>query len=114
MSATAAQEYCAVDVSRHGGVTIITVTGEVDIFAAPALVEALDAAGRGAVVVDLSACSFFDSSGLHALLGAQREGLTIVPVCAAGGSPSRMLDVTVGGSFPAQPTREAAFATLAA
>ena len=114
MTATASQEYCAVDVSRRAGVTIITVTGEVDIFAAPALVEALEAAGRGPVVVDLSACSFFDSSGLHALLGAERDGMTVVPVCPAGGSASRMLDVTVGGRFPAQPTRDAAFEALVA
>jgi anti-sigma B factor antagonist len=58
------------------GTYIVAVTGEVDICTAPGLDQVLrgvlgDAAT--AVVVDLTECSFIDSTGLHVVLGAHKR-----------------------------------------
>ncbi|MFF8259046.1 STAS domain-containing protein [Streptomyces virginiae] len=60
------------------GPVVVRVRGEMDIDRAPALRMELNeaiAAAPGAVdvVVDLTAMSFCDSSGLNALLGARRH-----------------------------------------
>jgi anti-sigma B factor antagonist len=54
----------------------LTVRGELDMAAAPALLAAVKAhlaAGPGALVVDLSRTTFLDSSGARALLQIARE-----------------------------------------
>lgn len=54
-----------------GDVAVVEVTGEVDVYTAPALDEALAelvAAGRTGIVVDLTAVDFLDSTGLGVLV----------------------------------------------
>lgn len=55
------------------GVTVAVVAGELDLATVPRLEEALEAPVRRAdrLVVDLSECSFVDSSGLRALMTAR-------------------------------------------
>jgi anti-sigma B factor antagonist len=72
-----------------GGPQVIAVEGEIDLFTAPALGEALTAAidgGLRQIVVDLTATRFLDSTALGVLIAANKrldehEGrLTIVNV----------------------------------
>ncbi|WP_280432907.1 STAS domain-containing protein [Nocardia brasiliensis] len=67
----------AVDVVSKGAAVVVVVAGEVDIYTAPRMAEALEQAVTHAprpLVVDLSAVKFFDSSGLNVLLrGMQAE-----------------------------------------
>jgi anti-sigma B factor antagonist len=56
-----------------GGVTVVSVDGEVDVYSSPALRDRLSDlldGGASTVVVDLSAVSFLDSTGLGTLVGA--------------------------------------------
>jgi anti-sigma B factor antagonist len=69
----------------------VLVRGDVDIYTAPRLNEALDAAireTRGAFVVDLCDVAFLDSSGVNVLLRARavlgREDRALVVVCPPG------------------------------
>ena len=61
---------------RQGGVGVITLAGEVDVYTAPALrtrlVEAVDS-GCSALVVDMSAVDFIDSSGLGVLVSVLKR-----------------------------------------
>jgi anti-sigma B factor antagonist len=53
------------------GYPVVAASGEIDICTAPALAEALEAAAgiSERAILDLSAVSFLDSSGLAAILG---------------------------------------------
>jgi anti-sigma B factor antagonist len=56
------------------GVTILHVVGELDLATCPAVEEAIaSAASSSRVIVDLTRCTFLDSSGLRVLMRAQRE-----------------------------------------
>ena len=59
------------------GAPVVELTGELDAFVAPALRarldEAIDAAGPGLVIVDLSQVTFLDSTALGTLVGALRR-----------------------------------------
>lgn len=56
------------------GASIIVIDGELDLASAPQLVEVSTklAEGREAVILDLSSVTFVDSSGVRALLDAER------------------------------------------
>jgi len=59
-----------------GRIPVVSVMGEVDMATAPAFEQSLlDAADGGTdqVVVDLSGCSYFDSTGLKVLLATRRH-----------------------------------------
>ncbi|GAB2483951.1 anti-sigma factor antagonist BldG [Jatrophihabitans fulvus] len=63
-------------VSRQsvGGFPVVAVSGEVDVYSAPALKDSLTEllqGGVSTVVVDLTAVSFLDSTGLGALVEAR-------------------------------------------
>lgn len=63
-------------VSRRsvGGVPVVSVSGEVDVYSAPALKEnlaELQSSGANSIVVDLSDVAFLDSTGLGALVEAR-------------------------------------------
>lgn len=60
-----------VDTQRVGGAIVVKATGEVDVFTAPQLREALASAvdgDRRQVVVDLEEVDFLDSTGLAVLV----------------------------------------------
>ena len=62
----------SVSSSEQGGVTIVHVAGEIDVYTAPLLREVLDkqiAEGRTDLVVDLEKVTFMDSTGLGVLVG---------------------------------------------
>lgn len=58
--------------TERDDVTIVTVSGEVDVYTAPQLRSALEeriAAGHTAFIVDLQDVGFLDSTGLGVLVG---------------------------------------------
>ncbi len=58
--------------SGQGSLTVVTVGGEIDVYTAPLLREALDkliAAGQVDLVVNLDGVTFMDSTGLGVLVG---------------------------------------------
>lgn len=75
--------------STVGEYAVISVTGEIDMYTAPKLREAvrqLSAEGRRLVAIDLTPTEFCDSTGLGVLVGARRRltdaGGALVVVCA--------------------------------
>jgi anti-sigma B factor antagonist len=65
-----------VSTREDAGRTVVTAVGEVDVYTAPALDDALSAAvvaGATALVVDLSAVDFLDSTGLSVLVKALKR-----------------------------------------
>jgi anti-sigma B factor antagonist len=89
-----------VESTVDGGYTVVAVHGDVDLDTAPRLEEALCSAADGAhgLIVDLSATSFFDSSGIHALLraGSQAgsQGTRLFLVCGPAGITRKVLEIT--------------------
>jgi anti-sigma B factor antagonist len=70
-------EFAASTEQLDSGTPVISVTGELDLATVPALERTLRSAAegrRGEVIVDLTACSFFDARGL-ALLNETRARL---------------------------------------
>jgi anti-sigma B factor antagonist len=66
----------AVRTQTTGRAKTLTLGGELDLVSSPALQQALDdAAGSDAdlIIVDLRELEFMDSTGLHALVNAQRR-----------------------------------------
>lgn len=66
----------AISQARVGEWVVIAVSGEVDMATGPSLrddILAAFAAGNHRIVLDLSAVTFMDSSGLGALLGSHRR-----------------------------------------
>lgn len=62
------------------GHTTMIVQGEIDMETAPQLRDALAdclSTGRPCIYLDLTGVSFIDSSGLHALLAAQRRARSL-------------------------------------
>lgn len=60
-----------IDTRQEGGATVVKVGGEVDVFTAPQLREALAEAVNGngrQVIVDLEDVTFLDSTGLGVLV----------------------------------------------
>lgn len=103
-----------------GGVRIVVVRGELDLFAAPELKQAIaDALLDDArhLVVDLTQTVFIDSSGLSVLMLAMRSAQRVdgrLVVIDAGGSVARTFRVAgVDQILTIVPTREAALAALA-
>jgi anti-sigma B factor antagonist len=67
------QEFSIMDARGAGDLTVVSVTGEIDMETGPAfqrgLLHALGA-GRSGLIVDLSDASFMDSSALTSLVNA--------------------------------------------
>jgi anti-sigma B factor antagonist len=85
---------------EEGGVSVIAVSGELDIASAPQLCARLDASRarrQPRLLVDLTSVDFCDSTGLRALLGAASEvrahGGRFAIVCPPGGDVARLLEV---------------------
>ena len=73
-----------VQTRQEGDVAVVVATGEIDVFTAPDLDDALArqlAEGRARLVVDLTGVSFLDSTGLGVLVkglkGARDAGGTL-------------------------------------
>jgi anti-sigma B factor antagonist len=70
-------EFKAAAESLDGGVHVVSVTGEIDLATGPALERALlalpDDDGVMSVIVDLTDCTFMDSTGLHVLVRSRRR-----------------------------------------
>ena len=95
------------------GGTLLTVEGELDMATAPQLEEALGDGGfERRVVIDLTGCSFLDSSAVRVLVAAARDSE------AAGGTLSlvatdpgilRVLEISgVNTLLPVHPKLDAA------
>ncbi len=74
--------------TTEGGVPVVAVSGEVDVYSAPALKERfaeLVRSGASTLVVDLTDVAFLDSTGLGALVEARAltgdAGGTLPIVC---------------------------------
>jgi anti-sigma B factor antagonist len=73
---TLAIEFAIEDHRLPGGVHVIAVTGEIDLFTAPDFKRSLSRPideGVGRVIVDLTATTFIDSSSLGVLIGTHRR-----------------------------------------
>lgn len=84
--------------SDHGGATVLTASGEIDLASAPDLERHIEESdGAGHLVIDLLGITFVDSTGLRVLIMADRRAkerggrLTLV---AAPGPVTRLLDLT--------------------
>ena len=61
------------NVSRSNGSSVVAVAGEIDMATAPELAIVLDDFAQESVIVDLSAVTFIDSSGLATLADAHKR-----------------------------------------
>lgn len=89
-------------VTEHGGVPVVSVTGEVDLHAVPGFRSAMQEAWsevnpeEPVLLVDLREVDFMDSSGLGVLIGYHREleevgsGLRII----TGEAATKILHIT--------------------
>ncbi len=69
-------ENLILETDDRGDLTVVTVKGEVDLYTAPSLKEAiadLVSSGRSRIAVDLAGVEFMDSSGLGVLIGALKR-----------------------------------------
>ena len=101
--------HCEATITCHviGRRTVVAVQGEIDLDTAPALVAAIDQAlsdGAAELWIDLTETEFMDSSGLHALLDAQRRTSEInrrLAVICPGGAVRRLFEIAgVLGHMP--------------
>jgi anti-anti-sigma factor len=105
---------------HDGGITVVAVTGELDAATAPRLSETLDGAiqsDSSGVLVDLSDCSFIDSTGLGVIVSARTrliEQERRFELCCAGAQARRILEITgLDDAFGFFETRDAALTSLA-
>jgi anti-anti-sigma factor len=87
-----------------GGVTVLTIRGELDMNTAPELEHSLDALSAQedpAILIDLSDCEFIDSTGVALIIRAwQRvdrnggEGKGRLVLCCPNSQVRRLLDIT--------------------
>jgi anti-anti-sigma factor len=79
--------------------TLVRVAGEIDLATAPELDRELRRAQRtaGVVVLDLTAVSFMDCSGLHVILDARRRAFGRggqLNLAGVGRQPRRLFELT--------------------
>jgi anti-sigma B factor antagonist len=103
------------------GALLVTASGELDLAAAPRLATVLSIATAGAepaVVLDLTAVDFIDSTALGAIMHASTEAEATgkkMLVVALEGPVRRLLEITnLTGRFRVYPSREEALAAAAA
>ena len=105
-------------VTDHDGVSVVSVSGEIDLVTAPALEQAISsviADDPTALVIDLSAVEFLGSVGLK-ILAATYEKLsnsTEFGVVARGPATRRPIHLTgLDKTFPLYPTLDDAFTAV--
>jgi anti-sigma B factor antagonist len=98
-----------------GGIHVVSVRGEVDLATGPEFERALDAVpkdGVASVIVDLTECSFMDSTGLHLLTRTQSRfdsAGSRVALVSANRSVLRVFGLTgLDDVFAIYPSRAAA------
>lgn len=105
----------------EGGVSALTVRGELDMNTAPELERALDDAladPDASIVLDLCECEFIDSTGIALIVRAWRrldsdEGDGKLVLCSHNHQVRRLLKITgVESSISMHEGREAALAEL--
>jgi len=106
----------AVSREDERGMTVIAVSGDLDLSTAPQLKEALENASAPRLVVDLGACEFIDSSGIALLVNsfneASKDGRQMA-LCGARQQVLRVLEIAgVGDLIPTRDSREEAHATV--
>lgn len=65
-----------IESATHDGVTVLTLSGELDLASTPMLereLAAVESTGAKKLVIDLAAVGFMDSTGLQALLRARER-----------------------------------------
>ena len=101
-----------------GAVPVVAVSGEVDVYAAPALREGLTEllSGGRSVVVDLTGVGFLDSTGLGALVAARttasERGASLPLVCTHKRILKLFTITGLDGVFKIYDTVDAAIAGL--
>ena len=88
----------------EGGVTVMTIRGELDMNTAPDLERSLDAASAQespAILIDLSECEFIDSTGVALIIRAWQkvdrdggDGNGRLVLCCPNSQVRRLLDIT--------------------
>lgn len=110
-----------VSVSRNGAgeVPIVAVSGEVDVYSAPALkakVTELLGSGVTTLVIDLTDVAFLDSTGLGALVEARaatNEAGGALPLVCNQERILKLFTITgLDGVFAIRPTVDEALASL--
>lgn len=103
------------------GVPVVAVSGEVDVYSAPALMDSLTKllrSGASSVVVDLSAVAFLDSTGLGALVEARaattESGGSLPLVCSQERILKLFTITGLDGVFSIHPTLDEAVQSLSA
>ena len=69
-----------VNSSTQDDVTVLTLSGELDLASTPVLereLQAVEAAGARNILIDLTGVGFMDSTGLQALLRARERAATM-------------------------------------
>jgi anti-sigma B factor antagonist len=115
-----------VTTSKHGGVRVISVSGELDLDTAPEFESPLNTAlacGDPSLVIDLSACEFVDVTGIALIVSAWRQldrngdgnGGGRFLLCGIRGQVQRVFDVTgLESAIPMRGSIEEALADLVA
>lgn len=103
-----------------GATRVIAVRGEIHVTSAPDFATRLDEAiseGAAAVVIDLSAVTFIDSTGLSVLLNGLRRVTRAqgrLALVITNPTVLRLFEITrLDTTFDIEPTREAALARVA-
>jgi anti-sigma B factor antagonist len=104
------------EVTAHAlpqGGTVVTVDGELDMATTPEFEEVVDTVGQGSrLVIDLSRCTFLDSSAVRVLVSAARsaeERHGTVAIVAHDPGILRVLEIAaVDTMLPVHETLEAA------
>lgn len=93
--------YFSAELDPRGGAHVVSGRGEIDVYSAPELRDALNEAvsrGPNPVVVNLSDVTFMESRGLHLLLNAQRrltrQRRDLAVVCPPDGPVRRVFELT--------------------
>lgn len=102
-----------------GGFPVVSIKGEIDVYSAPQLKEALTGlleADASAVVVDLTDVGFLDSTGLGALVAARTSATDSdvrLPIVSDRDRILKLFRITgLDGVFEIYPTVDAAVSAL--
>jgi anti-anti-sigma factor len=101
----------------EGGISALTVRGELDMNTAPELERSLEAAPGASIMLDLSDCEFIDSTGIALIVRTwQRldsDGDGRLVLCRVKHQVRRLLEITgVENSISIHDQRDTALAEL--